>query len=54
MGDYVDLRDKVDALDWLIEIARENEPVGGYSQLDRNRLHVAKILRDEAERESRR
>ncbi|MCD9005169.1 hypothetical protein LDO31_02770 [Luteimonas sp. XNQY3] len=53
MSDYIDPQDKIDALAWLIGIARENEPDDGYSQLDRNRMHVAQLMRDQAQRAAR-
>lgn len=53
MNNDINPNDALDSLQWLIGIARENEPVGGYEQLDRNRLHTASQLKDALQREAR-
>lgn len=54
MTDHIDPMDKVDALSWAIQQLRARAPQGGYGeQIDRNRLHVLELLRDDAQRKAR-
>jgi len=54
MTDHIDPMDKVDALAWALQQLKFKAPQGGFDQLDRNRLHVLELLREDAQREARR
>lgn len=54
MTDHIDPIDKVDAISWAIQQLKFKAPQGGFDQLDRNRLHVLELLREDAQREARR
>lgn len=54
MTDYIDPMDKVDAMVWAINRLKHTAPQGGFDQLDRNRLHLLELLREDAQREARR
>lgn len=45
--------DKADALEWLIQQVRRYSPEFARDQLNRNRMHLAEQMRDEALREDR-
>lgn len=52
MTDFIDPQDKIDALSWAIQqLKAAPEPE---SQLDRNRMHILQLMRDQAQREARR
>lgn len=53
MSGSIDTQDKIDALAWAIAIINQHAPAAGYDQLDRNRLHALKTMRDDAQRDAR-
>lgn len=53
MTDHIHPQDKLDALIWLIQQVRSYSPDYGKDQLNRNRMHIAEQMRDEAQRKAR-
>jgi hypothetical protein len=54
MTDHIHPQDKLDALSWLIQQVRQHSPEYSRDQLNRNRMHIAEQLRDQAQRHARR
>lgn len=54
MTDHIHPQDKIDSLRWLIDQVKRHSPEFGRDQLNRNRMHIAEQLRDEAQKEARR
>lgn len=53
MTDHIHPSDKADALEWLIKQVKTYSPEYAKDQVNRNRMHIAEQLREEAQREAR-
>lgn len=53
MTGHIHPGDKADALDWLIRQVKAYSPEYAADQLNRNRMHLAEQMREEAQREAR-